>query len=108
MAGEYQPITPNESGHLWSRQLDLYLGVHESKLRFFMAEGDLVPTPEEAAKAAEHTSEQAQQQIEQAQQQVEQAQQQVEQAQQQVEQAQQQADRLAQRCRELGVDPDTV
>ncbi|MEM9004453.1 MAG: hypothetical protein AAGE59_13130 [Cyanobacteria bacterium P01_F01_bin.86] len=94
MSGEYQPITPNESGHLWSRQLDLYLTVHESKLRFFMAEGDLVPTPEEAAKAAEHTSEQAQQQIEQ--------------AQQQVEQAQQQADRLAQRCRELGVDPDTV
>lgn len=80
MAGEYQPLPPNESGHLWSRQLGLYLGVHESKLRFFTAEGDRVPTPEEAAEAAQQVS----------------------------EQAQQKAERLAQRLRELGVDPGTV
>ena len=85
MAGEYQAIPPNEAGHLWSRQLELYLGVHEDKLRFFTPEGTLVPTPEESAKVA---------------------QQQAELAQQQAEQAQQRADRLAAQLRELGVDPD--
>lgn len=94
MAGEYQAIEPNSNGHLWSRQLDLFVGIYETQLRFFTAEGDLVPTPPEAAKSS--------------QQQAEQAQQQAEQAQQQAEQAQQQADRLAARLRELGVDPDTV
>ncbi|MGF1521166.1 MAG: Uma2 family endonuclease [Leptolyngbyaceae cyanobacterium] len=115
MAGEYQPIEPNEAGQLWSRQFNLYLGLHDGKLRFFTPDGELVPTPPEAAKAAQREAEQAQQEAEQAQQQVEQAQQeaeqaqqQVEQAQEQVEQAQEQAQRLAARLRELGVDPDTV
>ncbi|MGD1908272.1 MAG: Uma2 family endonuclease [Leptolyngbyaceae cyanobacterium] len=80
MAGTYEAISPNESGHLWSQQLGLYLGIHGDKLRFFTAEGTLVATPEEAA----------------------------EQAQQQVEQAQEKAQRLAERLRTLGVDPDTI
>ena len=80
MAGKYEAMPPNKAGRLWSRQLDLYLGVHESKLRFFTTEGELVRTPEEAAKEA----------------------------QQQAEQAQRQAKRLAERLRALGVDPDTV
>jgi Uma2 family endonuclease len=94
MAGTYEPIAPNEAGHLWSRQLDLYVGIHNTKLRFFTASGDLVPAPDEAARTA--------------QQQADQAQQQAEQAQQQAEQAQQRADRLAAQLRAMGVDPDTV
>lgn len=86
MAGEYQAIEPNVHGHLHSRQLDLFLGIHESQLRFFTPDGTLVPTPPEAAKSAE---------------------QQAEQAQQQAEQAQQRADRLAARLREMGIDPDS-
>lgn len=34
---------------MWSQQLNLYLGIYEQKLRFFTPEGELVPTPEEAA-----------------------------------------------------------
>lgn len=101
VGGTYQAIAPNESGYLWSQQLEMYLGIYESRLRFFTATGDLVPTPAEAAQKS-------QQQVEQAQQQIEQAQQQVEQAQQQTEQAEQRSRRLAERLRALGVDPNTV
>lgn len=51
--GKYQPIEANEHGHLWSEQLELYIGIADAKLRFFSDEGDLVPTPEEAAKGAQ-------------------------------------------------------
>jgi Uma2 family endonuclease len=47
--GEYQPLEANEKGHLWSRQLGLYLGINEGLLRYFTAEGNLVATPEETA-----------------------------------------------------------
>ena len=47
--GEYQPLEPNSQGLLWSQQLQLYLGIHQRQLRFFTAEGELVPTPEEVA-----------------------------------------------------------
>jgi len=47
--GEYQPLEANEKGHLWSRQLGLYLGIHEGLLRYFTPEGKLVFTPEETA-----------------------------------------------------------
>ena len=46
--GSYEEIQPNERGQLWSHQLQLLLGIHEQKLRFFTPEGELVPTPEEA------------------------------------------------------------
>lgn len=45
----YEAIVPTERGWLWSRQLELYLGVVEEKLRFFTPEGVLVPAPIEAA-----------------------------------------------------------
>ena len=47
--GQYEIIEPNERGHLWSRQLELYLGIHEGLLRYFTPEGKLLPTPEEQA-----------------------------------------------------------
>lgn len=53
VGGIYEPMEPNEKGHLWSRQLKLFLGVEGGKLRFFTPDGELVPTPEEAAKIAE-------------------------------------------------------
>lgn len=49
ISGEYQSIEVNPQGHLWSQQLGLYLGIHESQLRFFTPQGQLVPTPEEEA-----------------------------------------------------------
>lgn len=51
MDGTYQPLAPTEPGWLWSEQLGLYLGVHQNQLRFFTADGDLVPSPEETVAA---------------------------------------------------------
>ncbi|GBD52917.1 hypothetical protein NIES298_35940 [Microcystis aeruginosa NIES-298] len=34
MAGKYEEIAANEQGWLWSQQLELFLGVHDSQLRF--------------------------------------------------------------------------
>ncbi|ASC73321.1 Hypothetical Protein XM38_042850 [Halomicronema hongdechloris C2206] len=53
VGGVYEAIDSNAVGHLWSRQLGLYLGIHDAQLRFFTPDGALVPTPEEAAKAAQ-------------------------------------------------------
>ena len=47
--GEYQPLEENQQGHLWSRQLGLYLGIYQGLLRYFTPAGELVPTPEETA-----------------------------------------------------------
>lgn len=47
--GKYQPIQANESGLIWSEQLQLFLGTHENQLRFFTADQKLTPTPEEFA-----------------------------------------------------------
>lgn len=61
--GRYQELEPNANGWLWSQQLELYLGIHESKLRFFTAEGQLIPTPEEMAQQERQQKEQAEQQM---------------------------------------------
>ncbi|HAT16014.1 MAG TPA: hypothetical protein DCS91_22840 [Microcoleaceae bacterium UBA11344] len=54
---EYQAIVANESGRLWSDILELYLGIYEGKLRYFTLDGQLVPTPEEAALQAQQRAE---------------------------------------------------
>jgi len=85
--GEYEPIAPNECGHLRSQQLDLSLGICGGKLRFFTAEGELVPTPQEVA---ERETQRAGQEAQRAGQEA------------------QRADRLAAKLRELNIDPDTI
>jgi Uma2 family endonuclease len=52
---QYQPIVPTTEGWLWSKELQLYLGLHHEQLRYFDADRALVPTPEEAANQAEAT-----------------------------------------------------
>ncbi|MBD1835604.1 Uma2 family endonuclease [Cyanobacteria bacterium FACHB-472] len=61
--GRYQELEPNANGWLWSQQLELYLGIHESRLRFFTAEEQLIPTPEEMAQQERQQKEQAEQQV---------------------------------------------
>ena len=87
MGGKYQAITPNESGWLWSNQLELFLVVHQSKLRFFTLDGELIPTSEERAISA---------------------QQQAETERQQKEVAQQQLAKVLAKLKELGVEPDEL
>ncbi|PZV05009.1 MAG: hypothetical protein DCF32_11605 [Leptolyngbya sp.] len=55
--GRYYELEPNEQGWLWSQQLGLYLGIHAQQLRFFTPAGELVPTPEETALAAQQRGE---------------------------------------------------
>ncbi|MFN6558508.1 MAG: Uma2 family endonuclease [Nostoc sp. ChiSLP01] len=71
VGGKYQPLEANADGWLWSQQLELFLGIYESKLRFFNADKQLIATPEERAQAAEQEAEAERQQRELAQQQVE-------------------------------------
>ncbi len=78
--GAYQPIAPQAGELLWSSQLGLFLGVRDRQLRYFSPEGELVPTPEEAARAAD----------------------------QKATYAEQKADIMAAKLRELGIDPDTL
>ena len=66
LRGTYHQLQPNEQGWLWSEQLELYLGIHEKKLRFFTGEGQLVPTPEEAAIDEQKRANQEQQRAEEA------------------------------------------
>ncbi len=85
--GHYQPISPTQQGLLWSEQLQLFLGVHETRLRFFRSEGQLVATPEESALA-----ERRQRLV----------------AEERAELAEERVERLAARLRSLNIDPDSV
>jgi Uma2 family endonuclease len=85
--GVYDAIESDAKGWRWSEQLQLFLGIEAQQLRYFTPEGELVPTPAEAAQQA---TAQAQQATAQAQ------------------QATAQAQRWAAKLRELGVDPDSL
>ena len=62
LRGEYQPKQADEQGWLWSEQLQLFLGVEDRRLRFFTPVGELVPTPEETARAEQLQRQEAEQQ----------------------------------------------
>ena len=96
---QYEEIQLNNQGWRWSQQLELYLGVDENQLRYFTANGERVPTPQEAARQEQLVARQAQLQAQQ-------AESQAQQAQLQVQQERERAERLAQRLRELGIDPE--
>jgi Uma2 family endonuclease len=82
---QYAAIPADARDWRWSEVLGLYLGVANSQLRYFDEDGQMVPTPAEAAKQEHQQSEQERQRA---------------------EQERQRAERLAQRLRELGVEPD--
>jgi Uma2 family endonuclease len=94
ISGVYQPIEPNEKGWLWSQQLGLYLGIYEDKLRYFTTEGELVPTPEEAASQAEDRASQAENRASQ--------------AEERATQERQKAEKLAAKLEELGINPEDI
>ena len=87
ISGKYQPLQPNEKGHLWSEELGLYLGIHEGLLRYFTSSGVLVSTPEESA---EMETTRAAMEAEKA------------------KISNEKAQRLAAKLRELNIDPDTI
>lgn len=62
--GRYEAISPTGNGLLWSEQLDLSVGIYERQLRWFSAEGQLMPLPEEAERQAKERSQQRTEQLE--------------------------------------------
>ncbi|MBW4630381.1 MAG: Uma2 family endonuclease [Iphinoe sp. HA4291-MV1] len=87
VGGQYQELQPNADGWLWSQQLSLYLGIYDSKLRFFTVEKQLASTPEEAAEQERQRAEQVESQL---------------------NQERQRTERLAQKLREMGIDPSEL
>ncbi len=85
--GQYQPLQPDTQGRLWSHQLQLFLGVHDRNLRFFTPEGQLIPSPREAAETESRQKELAHEKA---------------------DREAQRAEQLAAKLRELGVDPDAL
>ncbi|NCR71374.1 MAG: Uma2 family endonuclease [Microcystis aeruginosa LG13-12] len=120
--GQYQAISTNEQGYLWSEELGLYLGIFDRKLRYFTVDGQLVPTPQEAELEQRQAKEQIllekeqilleREQIllekEQALLEKEQERQAKEQALVEKEQERQAKERLAAKLRELGINPQTI
>jgi hypothetical protein len=96
---QYEAIAANESGWLWSEELNLFLGIHDQKLRYFTLECDLVPTPTEA-------SLQERQRANQERQRANQERQRANQERQRAEQERQRADRLAAQLQALGINPE--
>jgi Uma2 family endonuclease len=99
--GRYEPIAPNDQGLLWSEQLGLYLGRHEGKLRFFDADGCLLPTPQEDAIRAQEDASQAREDAIR-------AQETNQRLADQLAAEQQKRQQLAAKLRELGLDPDQL
>jgi len=85
--GAYQPLQPNEHGHLWSEQLQLYLGIQDDQLRLFTPDGQLVPTPQEAAREAQQRADAEQQRA---------------------DAERQRNQQLLAKFRALGIDPDNI
>lgn len=63
IGGKYRPIKPTAQGWLWSQQLELFLGVQESRLRFFTSDGQRVPSPTEQAEQERQRRELAEQEL---------------------------------------------
>ncbi len=99
--GTYQPIPPNDRGWRWSEQLEMYLGIHQAQLRFFTAAGELVPTPEETAKAERQRADIEHQRAEA-------EHQRAEAERRRAEAEHQQNEQLRAQLRALGVDPDQI
>lgn len=93
-SNKYQPLLANESGWLWSEELELFLGIYESKLRFFDRDNQLILTDFERAETERLEKEAAQKK-----------------AQTELlekEAAQKQVEELKRRLKALGIDPDAV
>jgi len=101
VGNKYQEIIPNVQGWRWSSVLGLYLGINDGKLRYFTPDGDLVPTPEEAALESQQAALESQQAALE-------SQQAATDAEFRWEQERQRAERLADYVRRLGVDPDNL
>jgi Uma2 family endonuclease len=110
---QYEAIPADARGWRWSEVLGSYLGITDGWLRYFEPDGQMVPSPTEAAQREIQQAEQERQRAdqerhraEQEHQRAEQERQRADQERQRAEQEHQRAEHLAQRLRELGIEPD--
>ena len=103
--GQYQSIVPDDQGRLGSMELDLKLGIHENKLRWFTADGILIPLPEESERQARLQAEETINEERQARLQAEEIANQERQAKEQERQAR---ERLEDYLRSQGIDPNQL
>lgn len=89
--GRYEAIAPDAQGRLMSQELGLALGIHERQLRWYTAEGMLIPLPEVAA-----------------QERADQAEERADQAEEQADQERQAKERLEAYLRSQGIDPNNL
>ncbi len=112
---KYAEIETNEHGWRWSEVLNLFLGIEDGRLRYFTADGVIVPTPDEAADEeaqravleaarADYEAQRAAQEAVRADYQAQRAVQEAVRA----DYEAQRAARLAAKLRELGGDPDKL
>jgi Uma2 family endonuclease len=108
----YIAIPADDRGWRWSEELELFLGIHQGKLRYFTPTGDLVPNFREAVASEQQKAEaaiQAEQQKAEAAIQLAEA----ERVKAEAERVKAEAERvkaqqLAGKLRELGIDPDSI
>ncbi|NDJ17532.1 Uma2 family endonuclease [Myxacorys almedinensis] len=100
-AGHYQDIPRTDQGWMWSEQLELYLGIANNQLRYFTAEGVMIPNfEEESAQSGEI--------IKALEQRLEREQRRVEQSESIVQQQGEELERLRRYLRSQGIDPDQL
>jgi Uma2 family endonuclease len=114
--GKYRPVPANERGHFPIPPLAVELGIWQGEylqydlpwLRWWDAQGNLLPTVEEREELERQRAEQERQRAEQEKQRAEQEKRRAEKEKRRAEKEKQRAERLAEKLRELGVDPDTL
>lgn len=104
--GEYVEITPTAQGWRWSEQLSLFIGVVDGNLRYFTADGMMIPNFEEATEQERQRAELEAQRAELESQRAEQERQRAEAEAAIAQQQQAEIDRLRQILRDRGIDPD--
>ena len=111
--GRYVEIVPTAQGWLWSEQLDLYLGIVDGNLRYFTANGIMIPNFEEATaqdleriEAERQRADLERQRAEEEHQRAEEEHQRAEEERQRADEAQRENDRLRELLRAQGIDPD--
>lgn len=108
MGGQYQPIERNEQGWMWSGQLQLFVGLHGEKVRFFTPEGELVLTPTEAAMRAQSAVEVERNRVKAEQEKLKAETEKLKAEREKVKAEKVRGDRLAQKLKELGIELDEV
>jgi Uma2 family endonuclease len=112
---EYQRITANDRGHLWSETLELWLGRHNWKLRYFLKTGELVLTLEEENGAVTQERDRVSQKYDRVTQKYDRVTQERDRVMQERDRVTQKYDRVTQerdrllaKLRELGIDPEKL